>query len=178
MLKWILALLGALALLVAAPFIAGQFVPAGHVAASSVNLSHSVDTVWTIVRDLGGYPNWWADVKSSRRDPDASDREVWVQTDANDQAIALEVVESVSPRLLITQIADEKLPFSGKWTYTVQPTEGGTRVTIVEEGEIFNPIFRFLARYFIGHHGTIDRCLEALGKHFGENITPTHVGER
>lgn len=177
MLKWILALLAVLTLLVAAPFVAGQFVPTGHVAASSVNLSHPVDTVWTIVHDLGGYPSWWTDVKSSRREPDAGDREVWVQTDAHDQAIALEVVESVSQRLLITQTADDKLPFSGRWTYTVELVEGRTRVTIVEEGEIFNPIFRFLARYFIGHHGTIDRCLEALGRHFGEEITPTHVDE-
>jgi hypothetical protein len=178
MLKWILALLGVLTLLVAAPFVAGQFVPPGHVAASSMNLSQAADTVWAVVSDLGGYPSWWTDVKSSRREPDAGDREVWVQTDANDQAIALEVVELVPRRLLITQIADEKLPFSGKWTYTVEPAEGGTRVTIVEEGEIFNPIFRFLARYFIGHHGTIDRCLEALGEHFGEHVTPAHVGGR
>jgi hypothetical protein len=175
MLKWILTLLGILTLLVVGPFVAGLFLPVGHVAASSVTLSHPVDTVWTIVRDLDGYPNWWRDVKSSRRDPDAGNREIWVQTDAEDQEIALEVVESMPPRLMITQIADERLPFSGRWTYQIEPFGGGTRVTIVEEGEIFNPIFRLLARYFIGHHGTIDRCLEALGEHFGEHVTPAHI---
>jgi len=175
MLKWVLTLLGILTLFVVGPFVAGLFLPVGHVAASSLSLSRPVDTVWTIVRDLAGYPNWWRDIKSSRRDPDAGDREIWMQTDAEGQAIALEVVESVPTKLMITQLADKKLPFSGKWTYTIEPFGTGAKVTIVEEGEIFNPIFRLLARNFVGYHGTIDRCLEALGEHFGEQVTPTHI---
>ncbi len=175
MLKWILALLGVLTLMVAGPFIAGLFVPKEHVAASSITLSHPPDTVWAIVRDLGGYPVWWSDVKSSKREPDTGDREIWLQTDAEDQTLPLEVVESVSQRLLVMQIADERLPFTGRWMYEVEPAGAGSRVVIVEEGEIFNPIFRLLARYFMGYHGTIDRYLRALGVHFGEDVAPTHI---
>jgi uncharacterized protein YndB with AHSA1/START domain len=176
MLKWILVLLGVLATLVAVPFVVGLFLPKEHIAASSITLSHPPDSVWKIVRDLGGYPNWWTDVKSSKRETDIGEREVWVQTDATDQALLLEVVELVPSRTMVTRIADEKLPFTGEWKYTIERAGGGSRVMIVEEGEIFNPIFRLLTHYFLGHHGTIDRFLEALGAHFGEDVTPVHVG--
>ena len=90
MLKWILVSLGVLATLVAVPFVVGLFLPKEHIAASSITLSHPPDSVWKIVRDLGGYPNWWTDVKSSKRETDVGEREVWVQTDATDQALPLE----------------------------------------------------------------------------------------
>jgi hypothetical protein len=77
--------------------------------------------------------------------------------------------------VLVTEIVAEKLPFSGVWTYEIEPVAAGSRVTITEDGEVFNPIFRLVARLFLGHHTTIDRCLEALGQRFGEQVIPVHV---
>lgn len=53
---------------------------------------------------------------------------------------------------------------------------GGTRITITEDGKVYNPIFRFV----MGHHGTMDDYLTAVGAHFGETVAPEHVelGER
>jgi hypothetical protein len=127
------------------------------------------------VRNLDGYPGWWRDVKSSERDSSSVGREVWVQTDAKGQEIPLEVTQSVEPNVLVTSIADDRLPFSGKWTYEIELAGAGSRVTITEEGEVFNPVFRLVAFLFVGHHGTIDRCLESLGLRFGERVTPVHV---
>jgi len=174
MLKWILALLGLATALVVGPFVAGMFLPKEHTVASSVTLSQPPDSVWPVLRDLGRYPTWWQDIKSSERDTEAHDREVWIQTDTQGRELPLEVIQSLPPSMLVTRIADDKLPFSGQWTFEIARTSTGSRVTVTEQGEVFNPVFRFVARLFLGHHGTIDRCLEALGRRFGEQVTATH----
>jgi len=175
MLKWILVLLGLMAALVAGPFAAGMFIPKQHVVSSSITLSQLPDSVWAVLRDLGGYPNWWSDIKSSVPDEEGGDKEVWIQKDAQGHALPLLVVQSNPPTVLVTEIVAEKLPFSGVWTYEIEPVAAGSRVTITEDGEVFNPIFRLVARLFLGHHTTIDRCLEALGQRFGEQVIPVHV---
>jgi hypothetical protein len=175
MLKWILALLGLMAALVVGPFIAGMFLPRQHVASSSIVLSQPADSVWVVLRDLGGYPNWWSDIKSSVPDELGGDEEVWIQKDAQGHALPLMVIQSIPPNLLVTEIVAEKLPYSGVWTYEIEPVATGSRVTITEDGEVFNPIFRLVSRLFLGHHTTIDRCLEALGQRFGEHVVPVHA---
>ena len=42
------------------------------------------------------------------------------------------------------------------------------RVTLTEAGEIYNPIFRFMARFVFGYSGTIEAYLKALHAKFGE----------
>ena len=36
------------------------------------------------------------------------------------------------------------------------------RFTITENGEVYNPIFRFLSRYVMGYTATMDRYLQAV----------------
>jgi hypothetical protein len=45
-------------------------------------------------------------------------------------------------------------------------------VTITERGLVGNPIFRFVSRFVIGQTATMDSYLRALGKRFGEEVTP------
>jgi hypothetical protein len=73
---------------------------------------------------------------------------------------------SEPPRLLVARIADPDLPFGGTWTYDIAPAGGGSRVTITEDGEIYNPLFRFVARFILGYEGTIASYLAALEKRF------------
>jgi len=46
------------------------------------------------------------------------------------------------------------------------PQAAGLRIR--EVGEIYNPLFRFLARFFFGYTGTIDAYLKSMAKKFGE----------
>jgi hypothetical protein len=70
---------------------------------------------------------------------------------------------------MITRIRDTDLGYSGQWTYTFAAENSGTRVTIRENGEVSNVIFRFLSRYVFGHTATMDSYLTSLAKHFGED---------
>jgi hypothetical protein len=43
-----------------------------------------------------------------------------------------------------------------------------TRVRITEDGEVYNPIFRFVSRVVMGHTAMLDSYLRALGKAVGQ----------
>jgi hypothetical protein len=66
------------------------------------------------------------------------------------------IVRQERPRRLVTAIVDKKLPYGGGWTYEFAPAAGGTTLTVVERGEVYNPVFRFVSRYVIGHTRTLD----------------------
>jgi hypothetical protein len=78
----------------------------------------------------------------------------------------------VPPRALVTRIADPKLPFGGTWTYEISsPPDGGSQLRITEDGEIYNPIFRFVSRFVLGYSRTQEEYLQALGAKFGQSVT-------
>jgi hypothetical protein len=68
----------------------------------------------------------------------------------------------MAPQQFVSRIADPNLPFGGTWTIDLKPEGAGTRVTITEHGEVYNPIFRFMSRFVFGHTATIDAYLTAL----------------
>ena len=72
----------------------------------------------------------------------------------------------------MTHIADKELPFGGTWDYRLEPAGTGSRITITENGEVYNPIFRFVSRYFMGHTATIDKYLTALARRTGDTYRP------
>ena len=45
-------------------------------------------------------------------------------------------------------------------------------MTIREDGEVSNVIFRFMSRYIFGQTATIDSYLQSLAKHFGDEAQP------
>ena len=73
-----------------------------------------------------------------------------------------EIVEDVPPQRLISRIADKSLPYGGSWTYVLDPVPEGTRLTITENGEVYNPIFRFMSKFVFGHTKTMDDYLASL----------------
>jgi hypothetical protein len=76
--------------------------------------------------------------------------------------MTLEVTELDPPRRMVTRIADEGLPFGGTWTYELELAAGWTCVTLTEDGEIYNPFFRFVARFILGYDATMRTYLDGL----------------
>ena len=85
--------------------------------------------------------------------------------------INYELVQDVPAERMVTRIRDTNLGYSGQWTYTFATENGGTRLTIREDGEVSNVLFRFMSRYVFGQTSTIDSYLTSLAKHFGEDAT-------
>lgn len=78
------------------------------------------------------------------------------------QEYPLRVERDEPPSLIVTRIAGEKLPFGGTWTYRITPAPDGSELTITEDGEVYNPVFRFMSRFVFGHYATMDAFLKNL----------------
>lgn len=74
---------------------------------------------------------------------------------------ASETVEAQPPRRLVTRLVGDS-SFGGSWTFEIEPVRDGSRITITEDGEIYNAFFRFVSRYLIGHARTIETYLKQL----------------
>lgn len=173
--KWVLIVVGSLAALVALMAIIGALLPRDHVAGASITVRQTPDSVWKVIRDLGGAPRWWAEMKSSVRSADKDGHERWEQ-DVGGFKMALLVESEEPPRRLVTRIdSPPGASFGGAWTYEIAPTPEGSRVTVTERGWIANPIFRFMSRFMFGYYGSVEKYLRALGTRFGETVSPVHT---
>ncbi|HEV2672461.1 MAG TPA: SRPBCC domain-containing protein [Gemmatimonadales bacterium] len=172
--KWALIAFAAVAILVALTALAGVLVSRDHRATSTISLRQPPDTVWKIVRDIGGVPSWFPAMQQSQRLPDRDGHEVWRQKMSGFD-VPIIVLEASPPRRLVTQIDPTAGgAFGGTWTYDLTPDGNGTRISVTEAGWIGNPVFRFMSRFIFGYYGSLDGYLKALGKRFGETAQPMH----
>ena len=160
-----------LALLVGTAALIGSRQPEKHVASRSIVLHRSPHEVYAVVRDFRSAPKWRDDLKQVEVN-DQQGGLVYFREVGEDGAVNYELIEDVPAQRMVTRIRDTDLGYSGQWTYTFSSENGGTRVTIREDGEISNALFRFISRYVFGQAATIDGYLTSLAKHFGESAAP------
>lgn len=164
--RWLLIIGGSLAAIIAIVLITGYSLPVQHVATRSVELHAPPERVWRTITDIGSMPAWRSGLESAELVRQTPAGPVWREV-SGDGTITFETIESVPQRRLVTRIADKSLPFGGSWTYVLEPSGGGTRLTIREDGEVYNPVFRVVSRFVMGHHATIDKYLESLRARLG-----------
>ena len=158
----IILVLGALVALVLLVVAIGYALPVAHVATREARLAAPPERVFGVLRDVEKYPGWRSDVKGVEVLATVPALR-WRERGDNDITFEMETVEA--PGKIVTRIVDKTLPFGGSWTYQLSPDSGGTRLVITENGEVYNPLFRFMSRFVFGHTATIDRFIEDLGKH-------------
>jgi len=162
--KWLLIVALVFAGILILVIAVGSMLPRKHTAARTVKLGQPADRAWAVI---SGPPTWRPDVKQYQELPPVEGRRTWRETDKHNQTITYELVESVPPRRLVTRIADPKLPFGGTWTYEIVPEGQTCTLTITEDGEVYNPLFRFVSKFILGHTATIDGYMKALKAHLG-----------
>lgn len=169
--RWLFIIGGSLAGLVAVVLIAGYALPVKHVTSRSAELEASPARVWETITDVAAMPQWRSGLRSAEIVGETSAGPIWREI-SGDGTITYETTESVHQRRLVTRIADKALPFGGSWTYELHPTPTGTRLTIREDGEVYNPIFRFVSRFVVGHEATLGKYLAALESRVAAAQTP------
>jgi len=165
--KWALGIAGIIIALVLIVVVIGALLPQHHDATRSAHIDAPPDSVWATLTDVASFPAWRHDVRRVEILPVADGRRAWREHQSdkpNDRGIAFEMAGASPPRHLVTRITDRGLPFGGEWEYDIAPDAGGSRVTIAEHGEIYNPVFRFVSRFVLGYTGTIDSYLGSLDR--------------
>jgi uncharacterized protein YndB with AHSA1/START domain len=166
-----LVLLGLVAVVTAL----GALLPRDHVAWMTARIAAAPDAVWMTITTPADFPRWRKDIQRVELLPATPTGPSWREHSKNG-AMTMAVDIADPPRHLVTRIADEGLPFGGRWEYRIEPdTAGASTVVITEYGSVYNPLFRFISRYVMGHTATIESYLRALGKRFGSEATPEPV---
>jgi len=177
--RWALWIVGSLIAIVALVAIIGAFLPKGHVATRAARFRQSPDAVWQAITGYEDFSKWRPGVQSVKRLPEMNGHAAWSEQIGigwSAEEIPYEIVESVAPAggapgRLVVRIADPRLPYGGGWTYELSAVDGGTLLRVTERGEVYNPIFRFVSRFIMGHTKSLEDYLNALGKKFGETVT-------
>lgn len=160
--KWLFTGLAILVGLVAGVAAVGFLLPVAHTARREQPLAAPPDVVWRVITDVGAFPSWRGDVTRVERMPDREGRTVWIE-EGSAGRLPMAVEHSEPPRRLVTRI-EPGLPFGGTWTYEIAPAGAGSLLTITEDGEVYNPIFRFMSRFIFGHDGTLAAYMTAIDK--------------
>ena len=154
--------------------VTGYLLPVQHVVTVAAHVPATPEQVWDAVTDVAAYPKWRGDVTSVAMLPSDSGHVAWRERGRND-AISYAIEQAERPRRLVTRITDTSLPFGGSWEYLISAEGNGSRVQITEQGEVYNPVFRFVSRFIMGHAATASAFLRSLGALFGATVVPEVV---
>jgi hypothetical protein len=145
----------------------GSLLPKRHAVSRSASYQA---TPGQLFRLIAGPQNWRPDVLHCEAIPDTNGRELTRETTRDGSTIIYETLDRVPDRSMKRRIATPNLPYSGTWTYSLEPSNESTIVRITENGEVYNPIFRFMSRFVLGQTRTMDAYLHALGKTTGQEV--------
>jgi hypothetical protein len=154
-------------LLVISVVVTGLLLPKRHVASRSASYRATPEKLFALIT---GPQDWCPDVLHCEAVPDPNGRELMRETTRGGEIVTYELLDRVPTRSLKRRIATENLPYSGTWTYSLQPNGETTVVRITEDGQVYNPVFRFISRFVLGHTRTMDAYLRALGKATGQEV--------
>jgi len=138
-LVWIAASLVVMVVLVV---VIGWLLPVGHEASVSRVFAQPPEVLYRLIADRDAYPQWWS----------------------GDPRIKSDVLQATPSRRFVTRIADPEQPFGGTWTFDIVADGTGSRVTITERGDVYNPVFRLVSRFVLGHHATMNGFLDAAAE--------------
>jgi len=164
--KILLIVLAALTLLVLSVFVIGSLLPKRHVVSRAASFQAAPEKLFPLIV---GPQNWRPDVLGCEAVADSSGREFQRETTRNGNVITYELLERVPPTSVTRRIATENLPYSGSWSFSIQPGNGGSVVRITENGEVSNPVIRFVSM-FLDHTRSLDAYLQALGRASGQQV--------
>ena len=143
-------------------FLIGRGQPERHTASRTFTVSQPCNVVWMALTDYASMPQWWPSVKSIRMETKPNGEVITWNKDSHGREIGFRTKEEKAPAKLVREIVGDDQLFGGTWTYELAEDKGGTRVTLTEDGFIKPPLFRAIARYFIG----LDATMKDFEKHF------------
>lgn len=156
--------LAVLAGIVAIVVVIGYSLPVRHRATSELSVRSTPDSLYALLTDLQGFPLWRTGLRAVELVPEGDGRTRYREI-SSDGTITYVRETADAPRRIINRIDDKTLPFGGTWTYDIIPgPDGRTTLRITEDGEVYNPIFRFVSRFVMGHDTTIRRFLADVSK--------------
>ena len=144
--KWVLLGIASLIVLVAMVALVGSRLPREHTATRTLKVRRTPQEIWPVFTAV---------------------------TAAS--SVPVDIVEQDPPRRIVTRVKPTEKMFGGTWTCVITPAppsagseKAESTLTITEDGWVANPIFRFMSRFVIGHHATMDATLKEVAAKLNE----------
>ena len=159
----ILIIIGvSLIVLIVLIYLIGFILPRNHSATITSYLNVPIDSVWKRISKPEEFISWRKEIKKI----DVISSDEWIETNRQNDKIPIKITETIPYAKLVTVINSSNLLFGGTWTYNLKQTKSGTEITIIENGEVYNPFFRFFSKFVFGHTATIKNYLANLETSF------------
>lgn len=155
-------ILGVLALLIVLILGIGAMLPIKHVASRTIQLNSPVNKVWAMITNYADMPKWRQELRKVEMLRGADGQEIWQEFENATESLDFETIEQVDRQRLVRKIVGDRSDFGGTWTFELVENDGKTTLTITENGEVYNILFRFVSKYIIGHHGSMDKYIHQL----------------
>lgn len=159
--KWLLGLFVVLIGIVAIVFFVGLCLPRRHTAMISAVIPAPVEQVWGRITTVAEFPRWRKDMTSIQIVNDSE----WVEV-AGKMRIPMKMSSRDLMKRMVAVINSNDLPFGGEWVYELQSSGGSTQVTITENGEVRQPVYRFVSQFIIGRTATLKKYISSLQDSF------------
>jgi hypothetical protein len=167
-----LIVIAVIAALIAVIVVVGYSLPVNHRAQVTATIAAPPDQLYALITNVEAFPTWRTGVRSVEILPSPDGQRRWREV-SKDGTIPFVVERQTPPAVLVTRIDSRSLPFGGTWTYELRSESPRlTRLEIVENGEIYNPIFRFVSRFFIGYEGTLRQYVSDVERKLGSANGP------
>jgi polyketide cyclase/dehydrase/lipid transport protein len=171
--RTVLILVGVLVGLMLLVVLVGWLLPVGHRATREATLRVSPARLFALLTTPADFPKWRTGVKSIELLPRETGGPQQFREVSGYGTILYTITRALPDRELVTQIADRNLPYGGGWTCEIIPVGADSAtLRVTENGEIYNPLFRFVSRFILGYHSSLDRYLRDVGKHFAQEVAP------
>ncbi|MCJ8314047.1 MAG: SRPBCC family protein [Saccharospirillaceae bacterium] len=160
--KLLIFILSSLTVLIGLVCLIGWMLPIKHTASRTLLINAEINAVWLKINNYPAMPQWRNELKKVTELSDGR----WQEISKSGDMITFFTTETVPQKRLVRTIVGEKLMFGGSWTFELSRHERATKLKITENGEVYNIVFRFVAKFIMGHHGSMDKYLTQLQDSF------------
>ncbi|MBL1419356.1 MAG: SRPBCC family protein [Alphaproteobacteria bacterium] len=153
---------GFLVFVIVAILAIGAVLPVKHVAARNVVLSASPAKIWLLISGYADMPQWRKELLKVEMKLDGDGNEIWQEFESEKESLDFITIEQIDGQKLVRKIVGDKLDFGGTWTFELVENDGKTTLTITENGEVYNILFRFVSKFIMGHYASMDKYIKQL----------------
>ncbi|MGL1921262.1 MAG: SRPBCC family protein [Hyphomicrobiales bacterium] len=157
--------LGIIAILVGIILVMGAALPVKHVASRDVILNADMARVWELITNYSDMPKWRKELLKVERVTAANGTEIWQEFENESESFDFETVSQIEGIKLVRKIVGDRTDFGGTWTFALETEGAKTKLTITENGEVYNILFRFVSKFIMGHYSSMNKYISQLEAH-------------
>lgn len=147
---WILGILAAIAAVPVIIYLIGALLPPEFRAEVTALIGAPRERVFKDILDIRRFPVSGTMMKARGDLPPQDGKPAWKEHIGMSEVHAV-VSEQTAPERIVFDLRDSVVPMTSRWTFTLEPADGGTKVTVeqagrIDKGSFHSPVFRFIMR--------------------------------